>query len=122
MLKHGTNVTRVIRGENIFNNKIYIGDLASIEDVRRPTARYRGEYQQVPATRRPPSGCLVMYRYTKTSYYLYIVYLILYIVYNDVYTMSSKIYDKYRIRYYGGLFNWCINLIIIDILQGKHML
>ena len=26
---HGTNVVRVTRGENIFNNKIYIGDLAS---------------------------------------------------------------------------------------------
>ena len=27
------SVTRVTRGENIFNNKIYIGDLASSEDV-----------------------------------------------------------------------------------------
>ena len=33
VLGHGTNVTRVTRGENIFNNKIYIGDLASNEDV-----------------------------------------------------------------------------------------
>ena len=30
VLGHGTNVTRVTRGENIFNNKIYIGNLASI--------------------------------------------------------------------------------------------
>ena len=43
-------VTRVTRMENIFNNKIYIGDLASNNDVRRPAARYRGEYQEVPAT------------------------------------------------------------------------
>ena len=43
-------VTRVTRGENIFNNKIYIGDLASIEDLRRPKEKYRGEYQEVPAT------------------------------------------------------------------------
>ena len=50
MLRHGTNVTRVTRGENIFNNKIYIGDLASITDVRCPAAKYRGEYQEVPAT------------------------------------------------------------------------
>ena len=50
VLGYGINVTRVTRGENIFNNKIYIGDLASIEDVRRLTARYRGEYQEVPAT------------------------------------------------------------------------
>ena len=28
-----TNVTRGTRGENIFNNKIYIGDSASNEDV-----------------------------------------------------------------------------------------
>ena len=52
VLGHGTNVTRVTRGENIFNNKIYIGDLASIRDVRRPAAKYRGEYQEVPATTR----------------------------------------------------------------------
>ena len=38
------------RVENIFNNKIYIGDLASITDVRCPAAKYRGEYQEVPAT------------------------------------------------------------------------
>ena len=38
------------RGEYIFNNKIYIGDLASIYDVRCPAAKYRGEYQEVPAT------------------------------------------------------------------------
>ena len=50
VLGHGTNVTRVTRGENIFNNKIYIGDLASINDVKCPAARYRGEYQEVPAT------------------------------------------------------------------------
>ena len=50
VLGHGTNVTRVTRGENIFNNKIYIGDLASTNDVRCPAARYRGEYQEVPAT------------------------------------------------------------------------
>ena len=50
VLRHGTNVTRVTRGENIFNNKIYIGDLASITDVRCPGAKYRGEYQEVPAT------------------------------------------------------------------------
>ena len=50
VLGHGTNVTRVTRGENIFNNKIYIGDLASMSDVRRPAAMYRGEYQQVLAT------------------------------------------------------------------------
>ena len=31
-IEHG--VTRVTRGENIFNNKIYIGDLASTQDVR----------------------------------------------------------------------------------------
>ena len=30
VLGRGTNVTRVTRGENIFNNKLYIGDLASI--------------------------------------------------------------------------------------------
>ena len=46
VLGHGTNVTRVTRGENIFNNKIYIGDLASMSDVRRPAAKYR----EVPAT------------------------------------------------------------------------
>ena len=43
-------VTRVTRGENIFNNKIYIGDLASTTDVRCPAAKYRGEYREVPAT------------------------------------------------------------------------
>ena len=43
-------VTRVTHGENIFNNKIYIGDLASTTDVRCQAAKYRGEYQEVPAT------------------------------------------------------------------------
>ena len=38
------------RGENIFYNKIYIGDLASINDVRCPAGKYHGEYQEVPAT------------------------------------------------------------------------
>ena len=42
-------VTRVTRGGNIFNNKIYIGDLASMS-VTRPAAKYRDEYQEVPAT------------------------------------------------------------------------
>ena len=50
MLRHGTNVTRVTRGENIFNNRIYIGDLASTKDVRCPAAKYRGEYKEVLAT------------------------------------------------------------------------
>ena len=50
VLGHGTNVTRVTRGENLFNNKIYIGDLASTYDVRCPAAKYRGEYQEVPGT------------------------------------------------------------------------
>ena len=50
VLGHGTNVTRVTRGENIFNNKIYIGDLASTTDVRCPATKYSGEYQEVPVT------------------------------------------------------------------------
>ena len=50
VLGHGTNVTRVTRGENIFNNKIYVGDLASTYDVRCPAAKYRGEYQEVSDT------------------------------------------------------------------------
>ena len=50
VFRHGTNVTRVTRGKNIFNNKIYIGDLASTTDVRCPAAKYRSEYQEVPAT------------------------------------------------------------------------
>ena len=60
VLEHGTNVTRVTRGETIFNNKIYIGDLASNNDVRCPAAKYRGEYQEVPATGFQP-GVLVSF-------------------------------------------------------------
>ena len=61
VLGHSTNVTSLTRGENIFNNKIYIGDLASTYDVRCPAAKYRGEYQEVPAT--------LVVRYTAMSNY-----------------------------------------------------
>ena len=50
VLKHSTNVNRVTRGKNIFNNKIYIGNLASTDDVRCPSTWYLYEYQEVPAT------------------------------------------------------------------------
>ena len=60
VLRHGTNVTRVTCGENIFNNIIYIGDLASTNDVRCPAAKYRDEYQEVPAK---VMCCLTMRKY-----------------------------------------------------------
>ena len=47
--KHGKVLLAWLAGKIYLIIK-YIGDLASMRDVRRPAAKYRGEYQEVLAT------------------------------------------------------------------------